>query len=248
MASALLRSIVLCKAVKIVVAYIAVTQGPLTADFCSRFVGSYLVCPPGVEHDLVVVCNGGPLPLETSLLFDPLNAVFLPRPNDGGWDISGYQETAQKIHCDMLVCLGESVYFHRPDWLLKMVNAWNEFGPGMYGFFSSFLVRAHLNTTAFVTAPLYLQQYPKAKDRASRYEFEHGTHSLWRTIQAQGRPAKLVTWDGVWDPIQWRLPKNILWRGTQENCLIYCNHTDRYRAAAIPVKKNWERGADQMFK
>jgi len=57
-----------------------------------------------------------------------------------------------------------------------------------------------------------------------------------------------VTWDGTWDPFQWRYPDNILWRGNQTNCLVYCNHTDRYNAAPVETRRNWERGADQPFK
>jgi hypothetical protein len=118
----------------------------------------------------------------------------------------------------------------------------------MYGFFASYLVRAHMNTTAFVVAPECLKIYPRPTDRASRYEMEHGTHALWRTLQAEGRPTKLVTWDGFYDPWQWRLPRNILWRGTQANCLAFCSHTDRYFAADHSTKQRWERMIDQPFK
>lgn len=232
----------------IVVAYIAVTQGILTEGYCSRFVGTWLTYDAGAKCSVLVVCNGGPLPLQTALLFDPLGAKFMPRLNDSGWDISGYQEVAAKIPCDMLVCLGESVYFHRPGWLKKMVEAWNQFGPGMYGFFSSNLVRSHMNTTAFVVDPSLLQQYPKVTSHQERYDFEHGAHCFWRAVQAQHRPTKLVTWDGVWDPFQWRLPQDILWRGSQRNCLAFCSHTDRYFAGDRKTREKWARWVDAPFK
>lgn len=234
--------------VKIVVAYIAVTQGPLTADYSARFVGSYLACPPEAEHQTVIVCNGGPLPLETSLLFSSLGVVFLPRVNDPGWDISGFMDVAAKVPCDVLVCLGESVYFHRTGWLRRIAEAWGKHGPGVYGFFSSHLVRAHLNTTAFVCAPADLLEYPRPTSQAQRYDFEHGVHSFWRHVKAKGRPAMLVTWDGEWSAPHWREGANILWRGDQTNCLAYCCHTDRYRAAPPEVKKRWARWADWPFK
>lgn len=235
--------------VKIVVAYIAVSQGVLTADYCARFVGSYITHPPGVDHETIIVANGGPLPRETALLFDHIpRCTFLPRVNDPGHDISAYQQIAAQVPCDMLVCLGESVYFHRGNWLLQMARAWSTFGPGMYGFFSSHLVRAHMNTTAFVSAPIHLQQYPAVTNHGQRYEFEHGINSLWRRVQAAGRPTKLVTWDGAWDPFQWRVPRNILWRGTQENCLAFCSHTDRYRGADQKTRLAWERWINQPFK
>lgn len=233
---------------KIVLAYIAVSRGVLTADYCSRFVGSYIACPPGAECSIVVACNGGPLPRETALLFDSLNAKFLPRLNDEGWDISAYQQIARSIPCDMLVCLGESVYFHRPGWLRKMVEAWNKFGAGMYGFWASYLVRPHLNTTGFVVDPVHLGVYPTVRNHNERYQFEHGEHAMWRHIQSLSRPVKLVTWDGIYDPFQWRTPRDILWRGTQLNCLAFCSHTDRFRAADAETKKKWSRWVDQPFR
>lgn len=233
---------------KIVVAYIAVSQGILTHDYCARFVGSYLINPPGIDHQTIVVANGGPLPKETALLFDSIQGSFMPRVNDPGHDISAYQQIAAEIPCDMLVCLGESVYFHRPGWLRKMAEAWSTFGPGMYGFFSSHLVRAHLNTTAFVIAPEHLRQYAKVTNHDQRYHFEHGERSIWRHVQSLGRPTKLVTWDGCWDPRQWRVPRDILWRGTQLNCLAFCSHTDRWNAADPKTKLAWSRWIDAPFK
>lgn len=234
--------------VKILVVYIAVTQGPLTSDYASRFVGSYLACPPGVRHDTIVACNGGPLPRALALMFDPLGAAMMPRINDPGWDISAYQDIANQIECDLLVCLGESVYFHREGWLKRIADAWKGHGPGLYGFFSSNLVRPHLNTTAFVCDPALLRQYPKPTSRAARYDFEHGEHSFWRFVQSLGKPTCLVTFDGVWAPLVWRLPNDILWRGTQTNCLAFCSHTDHYFAADAATKKRWSAWIDAPFK
>lgn len=232
---------------KILVAYIAVSQGALTANYASRFVGSYLVCPPGIEHSTIVACNGGPLPRDIALMFEPLEASFLPRINDPGWDISAYQDIAKRIPCDLLVCLGESVYFHNPGWLKRIADAWNMNGPGMYGFFSSNIVRGHLNTTAFACDPSLLLQYPTPRNHAERYEFEHGSHSFWRSVQSWNRPVNLVTFDGVWSPLVWRVPRDILWKGTQTNCLAFCSHTDHYFAADPETQKRWSAWIDQPF-
>lgn len=236
------------RAVKILLAYIAVSAGPKTADYCSRFVATYLEYPPEMPHETIVVCNGGPLPRDVALQFDTLRCSFLPRVNDPGWDISAYQHIAHNFDCDMLLCFGESVYFHRPGWLKKLVEAWEMHGPGMYGLFSSNLVRTHLNTTAFVTAARPLRNYPRPNNRADRYNFEHGEHAYWRYVKSLEMPVKLVTWDGVWDPIQWRAPRNILWRETQNNCLAFCSHTDHYFAANTKTKRRWERWIDQPFR
>jgi hypothetical protein len=233
---------------RILVAYIAVSQGVLTADYCARWIGSFLSCPPGEDCSIVVACNGGPLPFETAMMFEPLNAKFLPRVNDGGYDLSAYHEIAETMPCDLLVCQGESVYYHRPGWLRKIVEAWTTYGAGMYGMFSSYLVRPHLNTTGFAITPTLLRDYPKPRDHEERYEEEHGVHSLWKHVQSLGLPTKLVTWDGCYDPPQWREPKNILWKGQQSNLLAFCSHSDRYNGADPATRKRWSAWADGNFK
>ena len=233
---------------RILVAYVAVTGGPITLDYISRFVASYQLFPPGVEHQTVVICNGGPLKNEEGLCFLPMNAVLYPRLNDG-WDIGGFIDVAKQFACDMLVCLGESVYFHRAGWLARMVEAWNKFGPGMFGFWSSNLVRPHMNTTGFVCDPALIAAYPFIiNTRQDRYDFEHGQQPFWKRVVAQGRPVRFVTWDGEWEPAKWRQPPNILWRGDQSNLLAWCIHSDRYNEAPANTRWKWEAGADRPFK
>ncbi len=234
--------------VRIVLAYIVVTGGPLTHEYAARFVGSYLTFPPGVEHETVIACNGGPPTHDTGMLFAPLNAKFLPRINDLGFDITGYMDVAQRFPCDLLLACGETIHFHREGWLAKYVEAASRHGPGMYGTFTSFLVRPHLNTTGFCVTPKFLLDYPRPQSRQDRYAFEHGHHSLWRTIAAHGYATKLVTFDGVYGPEQWRTPPNILWRGDQSNCLMLCSHTDRWFEQDEKKRSDWSKGADGVYK
>lgn len=236
---------------KISICYTAVSKGPITANYCARFVGSYISFPGLAEHKLVVVCNGGELPTAIKLIFDPVGAEFLPRTNDQGFDISGYIEAAKTIasDSDAMLCLGESVYFHREGWLERLVQAWKKYGTGIYGPFASHSVRAHLNTTAFMCSPKELVSYPvKEWTRSMRYEFEHGTNSIWRLIRSKGMPAMLVTWDGEWPPGKWREPKDVLWKGTQRNLLMYCNHSERWHNAPNHTKQSWSKNANQQFK
>lgn len=236
---------------KIVVCYICVTNGSVTEDYASRFVTTYHEFPPGEDHDTLVISNGGPISTSLTVLFSNMNAMMFPRQNDGGWDISAYIDAAKGpcANYDMMLCCGESIYFHRSGWLKRLCDAWKKVGPGMYGSLSSNLVRAHLNTTGFCAHPILLAQYPEpVVDRASRYAFEHGTNSLWRRVQARGMPVRLVTWDGEWLPREWRSPPNILWRGNQSNCLMWCQHTDRYAKMDITTKVRWANGADRPFK
>lgn len=235
---------------KICVCYVCVSKGPITEDYAARFVTTWREYPPGSECDLLVIANGGPLTTSTTVLFSELNARMFPRSNDG-WDIGGYIEAARGpcAGYDLMVCCGESIYFHRKGWLKRLVEAWEKVGPGMYGSLSSNLVRTHLNTTGFCAPPIILAQYPKTvSSRADRYEFEHGQQAFWRRVALRGMPVRLVTWDGIWEPRAWRFPHDILWRGDQTNCLMWCQHTDRYVNADSATKAKWSRGADRPFK
>lgn len=236
---------------KIIVCYICVTHGPVTEDFAARFVTTYHEYPPGIEHDTLIIANGGPLPTHLTVLFSGMNAISFPRKNDGGWDISAYIEASKGPCCgyDMMLCCGESIYFHRTGWLKRLSSAWMQNGPGMYGSLSSNLVRSHLNTTGFCCHPSFLSGYPMlVHDKSSRYAFEHGEQSFWRRLYRKGIPVRLVTWDGEYSPQSWRSPPNILWRGNQTNCLMWCQHTDRYRDSDDKTKIRWSRGADRPFK
>lgn len=235
---------------KIALCYICVTNGRITADYAARFVTSYREYGPGAEHDTFIICNGGPLRLEESVIFSGMNVHMYPRINDPGWDVTAYIDAA-KGPCrdyDAMFCCGESVYFHTAGWLKRLQEAWQRYGPGFYGPFSSNAVRAHLNTTAFFCAPLLLRQYPvRINGRKERMEFEHGERSIWRRVSRRGMPVKLVTWDGEWSPEMWRMPKNILWRGDQSNCLVWCNHVDGFANAEASTKERWAKISDRPF-
>lgn len=236
-----------------VICYVTVTGGPRTEDLASRFAATYREHPPLYPHSTVVICNGGPPSAATKFILGNLPQVeFYVRPNDPGWDVSAYLELARNWKSDriMQVCFGESIHFHRAGWLARMVDAWNRYGPGMYGAFASNTVRAHINTTGFAVSPSMLANYqgPLFQDKEDRYEFEHGERALWRQLAAKQIPTMLVTWDGIWHPQAWRVPTNILWRGNQRNCLFFCQHTDRYFAADQKRRRNWERYVDAPFR
>ena len=235
---------------KICVAYTAVTSGSRTSDFIARFVATWHEFPPGVETDLIVNCNGGVLSTEQNLLLAGLRARMFPRFNDGARDISGHQAAARGpcAAYDMVLFCGESVYFHRAGWLKRFVETWQKLGPGFYGPFSSNSVRAHLNTTAFCTSPKILNNYPPVTEHQEAYSFEHGQTAMWRRAWAQRFPVRLVTWDGEWGPMDWRKPENILWKGDQKNCLMWCNHSDRFGEAPLTSRWQWERNTNQAFR
>lgn len=237
---------------RVVVAYTCVTEGGMTDAYSPRFVRTYLDNPAGAEHRIVVICNGGELAPRKKAFFDELDCEFFERSNDQGYDLSGYQDLAERLivknEADFIVCFGESVFFHRPGWLAKLVEARIEHGPGMYGCFSSHYIRAHLNTTAFATDARLLAKYPRIINFRQRYEFEHGGHCYWKRLIAGKNTAAFVTWDGVWMLGEWRKPDNILAKGTQRNLLCLCNHTERYENADPVSKALWEKQSDTPFR
>jgi hypothetical protein len=70
---------------------------------------------------------------------------------------------------------------------------------------------------------------------------------LWRRIAQHGMPVRLVTWNGAWEPGSWRMPQNIIYRGDQSNCLMWCNHSDGFRDADRVRKASWSMSADRPF-
>lgn len=236
---------------KIVLCYIAVGHGAKTADFAGRFASTYHEHPPGAPHDTLVICQGGALKTEVALLFAEMNARFFVRKNDPGYDVTAYLDAAAGpcAGYDIMLCAGESVYFWREGWLRRLVEVWERLGPGLYGPLASNALAPHLNTTCFCCAPAMLRRWPeRPRNKKERYEWEHGRKSFWRFVQGMGYPVRLVTWDGDWSPRLWREPPNILWKGDQSNCLVKCNHTDRWAAATPAIKARWSRLADSPFR
>lgn len=227
---------------KVDVAYTCVTEGSGSLLYATRFVSTYHAYDPCYKNRLVPIFNGGPPPLVLTLPFESFPHQFFVRSNEG-WDIGGYIEAAHGpcADCDIMACFGESVHFHRHGWLEKITQAWEEFGPGMYGFLSSNLVRPHLQTTAFATSPKLLREFPrKIVDKKDRYGFEHGRWSFMNWVELKGLPIRLVTFDGVYSRNLWRFPANINWKGNQENCLVWCNHTENYTKQTLKTKAFWE--------
>lgn len=235
---------------KCAVTYIAVTNGPRTFDLCARFASTWQAFPPGADCDLIVACNGGPLDTSTALLFSGLNAKFWPRVNDEARDLGAYIEASKTIckDYDMILCLGESNHFWKVGWLKRLVEVRERYGPGMYGPFATHVIRAHLQTTAFFITPSLLASYPLVvKDKESRYQFEHGERALWRRLHARNITVKLVTWADAWNPGQWRLPQNCIWRGDQSALLWHCNHSQAYSEADETRKRSWAASADRAY-
>lgn len=169
-----------------------------------RFVESYMDHPPGsTDHDIYVSVNGGIEMGEwNKKIFEPLPCQFFQH-NNYGKDIGAFRVAADQIPCDLLVCMGSHIHFHRDGWLDRMVMAYEENGPTVYGPWGFQSPRPHLRTTAFWLPPELLLAHPlKVSDR-ERYQFEHGSDSITLWCQKQGLEPIMVTWDGCYQMPEW---------------------------------------------
>ncbi len=212
-------------------AYVYPTSGGSTYhDAARRFALSYREFQPSTRHALHVVFNGRP-PTDAHL------AVFsgvplVPHQHDNsGWDVGAFQMLAEKVNCDLLVCLGAFSYFRRPGWLGRIKEVFGERGDALYGASASYERGPHIRTAGFWCHPELIRVYPRrVRTYADRYEFEHGGRSLTRLAEHLGLSCWMVTWDGVYAKAEWRTPPNIFRRGDQSNSLVHDRYFDLHES------------------
>lgn len=170
-----------------------------------RFIQTYMENPPGITpHEIHVAINGGvELGEWCRRLFSPLPCRFFQH-NNFGMDIGAYQSAADTIDCDLMVCLGSPIHFHKPGWLDRIVMAYEENGPTVYAPWGFQHPNPHLRTTAFWLPPELLNSYPKRVGNADRYAFEHGPESISLWAKKQGFDPLMVTWRGVYPLEAWQ--------------------------------------------
>lgn len=245
----------------ITVFYVFLPQDAQHQEWAARFVSSHYNHPPGIHHHTVIICNGNHPSEQDRQMFGVLPEVSYYYHDDSGWDLGGYIAAAKTSGSDMGFYCGGSMYFWKAGWLARMVEAWEEYGDGLYGSQASYEVTPHINTTGFFCSPELLRSYPyPVITKDDRYNFEHGFanrsqgkpgpdrdyRTFWKMIYRAGRPVKLVTWDGVYDWWEWRKPPNILRRGDQTNLLCWWKHTDQWAAADEQAREHLGRITDTM--
>jgi hypothetical protein len=231
--------------VTVAVCYIVSHYSKRSREYATRFARTLVEFDPVYDFQLNILFDGTLLEPWLPSLFPDANFHMVPHTQ--GWDIASYQNFATRTQADFMICLGESCCFNKAGWLSRIIEAREESGPGMYGFFSSNITRRHLNTTAFAVDARFLRLYPLVNSRKGRYDFEHGQFSLWQTVEQSGGAARLVTWDGIYQPSDWRKPDNILWKGDQSNGLMRCRHTDEFDQADAITKFTWQDNADRGY-
>lgn len=184
-----------------------------------RFAETYVAHPPGsYPHDIWVLVNGFKYPA-LDRLFSPLPVQYMVH-NNTGKDLGAFAKAAETIPCDLLVCLGAPVHFHRAGWLDWIVEAYLKHGPALYGAWAFHVPAVHIRTTAFWFPPQLLNAYPHPVSNATRYEMEHGNTSLTLWSQRMGYPTLQVTWDGVYDTPNWcHVPR--------DRALMWDQHVER---------------------
>lgn len=219
---------------KIDLVYLHIARDPNFDEFSRRFAKTYVEFPAGVEHRLTIVnCNG---PERDSLheIFNPI-ATMDTRwlfYHGGGRDIGAHQEICQQLEGDFSVFCSSRVYFWKSNWLLRMAQAREEFGRGLYGAMASYENTPHIRTCFYGCDPKDFLAYPFSVTEADdSYRFESGFGCFTDFFRHLKLPIVMVTWDDYYLLPQWRDCVNGFRDGDQSQCLVFDRHTDLYRDA-----------------
>lgn len=173
-------------------------QAKTYVPLARRFATSYMEHWPGAANHALHVLFNGPEPSDAQLaVLAPLPFRALQHDNIGR-DIGAYQGACGVLDCDLMLCFGAGVHFHRSGWLDRLLAVYTELGPGLYGCWGSPYPNSHVRTTAFWLPPQLLRSYPKRVTNGARYEFERGRdESILYWVTSQGFAARAVGWTRV---------------------------------------------------
>jgi hypothetical protein len=198
--------------------------------YVARFLETYVRNPSRIDHQSIVVLNGGKQNSELACMFSPLKNLTFFEHDDSGWDIGAYQHAAREFDCDMMVFLGTSAWIKGPGWLDRMASAFMKHGDHLYGVMGNQgfgPVHAHIRTTGFWMSPGLLNEYPVIVSRLDqRYPFEHGQQCLTRFVWNKGKKVFVVTWNGEYEHPHWDSIPNGYHKGNQGALLIGDRLTD----------------------
>lgn len=210
------------------------TAGQQHVDWALRFIQSYNQYPPGMTHDTIIALNDARVTPEITCMFSSLqNVTFLERPGGIAQDIGAYQEAAAKFPCDLMVFFGGSTYLKGRGWLVRMVQAFQKHGMGVYGVMANkgddrFKVYPHLRTTGFWCPPELMNRYPhRITKKEQRYEFEHGRTCFFNWVKSQKLPVLAVCWKTEYEWKDWDYP-NGFFRGDQSGMMCGDRLTAQY--------------------
>ncbi len=211
-----------------------------------RWVASYKLFPPGIEHELVIgFCNGEPT-AEMLSIYRELPFSYRTYYG-GGWDLGAQQELAGTIDADFMVTMTSRSYFWKAGWLRRLADTYAKFGDGIYAAMASQesspipgypFPNPHLRTSCYGVNPKTFHAMPfKVKSREDTFNLESGEHNIARWYESQNKPALMVTWDGFYSRPLWTRAANTFRKGDQSNCLVWDRHTEIYSNADATYKQ-----------
>jgi len=205
-------------------AYVFPNLSPKIYEPCAkRFISHYCEFPSGTtDHSFHVIVNGGArLTQRQKDLFNPLVPEFFYHDNTGK-DLGGFQNFANTVPCDFMVCLGAPVRPVCAGWLDMVVRALEEFGPGLFGFWGFDQPAVHIRTTAFAISTEILKMYPHQVDNSKRYDFEFGHNSITKFCLKNGLAVMQVTRRGAFTPDNFHFVEHA-------DALLKDQHHDRHQ-------------------
>ena len=207
--------------------------------FAHRFRETYLANDPGHQHDLIVVCNGADPNDEVRGVFDKCGARY-ERYDGAGFDLGSQQTIAQSHRNALQVNFTSRCYFHRPNWLWKLVVAFEAYGDGLYGVSASREGgNLHVCTRAFMYWTETFRNFTTSivsRDQGVDFEVTKGKSiSDWYSSLALAR--RIVHWDRTVNLDVFDTVPNRFRDGDQSAMLVFDRHSDLYRDGDETEKK-----------
>ena len=213
--------------------------------FIERFCETWRINPPGVDCEIIAsCCNDGPND-DLRTMFHDLPVSFVHYSGEG-CDLGSAQQIACAIGTGFMVNCTSRCYFHRPDWLKRLVTAREAIGPDLFGCFASHESgRLHVCTRAYSLDAQDFALYPvQINSRNLGVFFECGDGNLMEWFEARNKKPWVVGWSGIHERSDWFKIPNRFRNGDQSDCLVFDKHTDIYRNAEGEFKMQLEEMAN----
>lgn len=210
---------------KIVLVYIyPSTLNGQSDDYVCRFLNSYAENKTSVDHESIVVLNGGKPNSYLTCMFSCLQNMRFFEHDDSGWDIGAYQHVAAEVPADLMVFIGTTTWIKGPGWLERIAGSFKKHGDNLYGVMGNQgmgPVHPHIRTTGFWMSPSLLNSYhTRVVRHDQRYPFEHGQKCLTRHVWDLKKKVFVVTWYGEYEYPNWDSIPNGFHRGNQSALLM----------------------------
>jgi hypothetical protein len=206
-----------------------------------RFADKWRSHPPGADCLLAIVCNHSEPSPEVQKLFARTGAAFWAYP-ENGCDMGSAQYLAYHVPQDFIVAMTSRSYPWRSGWLVPVLDARRNFGPGLYGLSGASREGSteHLCLRSYAMDARLWNEYPiHLNNRALGPAFE-AQMGLANWLLSRNNAVRAVYWRGSYPPDRWFEPENRFRNGDQSDMLIWDRHSDGYRDADPETKARLE--------